>query len=45
MNGRIDGMRPLILLGLGGAFFQAFLNGVDSFVDVIDDPALLVECT
>ena len=43
VNGRIGEIRPFILLGLGGVFFQAFLNSVNSFVDVVDDMALALE--
>jgi hypothetical protein len=38
-------IRLLILLDLRGGFFQAFWNTAVSPVDVIDDFALLIECT
>jgi hypothetical protein len=45
MNGQSGELRPFVLLGLGGWLFEAFLNSVDSLVDVVDDSALLIERT
>ena len=42
-NGRIDEIRPLILLELGGAFREGFCNSENLLVGVIDDAALLLE--
>jgi hypothetical protein len=41
--GRIDEIRPLILLGLGGAFLEGFCHSRHLLVDVVDDAALLLE--
>ena len=35
----------MILLGLRGRFFEAFCHGDEALVDVINDPALLINCT
>ena len=42
-DGRIGQIRPLILLGLRGVFFDPFCYSADALVDVVDYAALLLE--